>query len=105
MSGEKAGKVTCREEIRELGEKIGQVSEMMENLREYMEYYNIVDEMDMRTMLGGKPKSATLDELKKIKEINVLVKDIPSKLQKAEELMDEVEHKAVIEKFRQELSN
>lgn len=78
---------------------------MMENLREYMEYYNIVDEMDMRTMLGGKPKSATLDELKKIKEINVLVKDIPSKLQKAEELMDEVEHKAVIEKFRQELSN
>lgn len=78
---------------------------MMENLREYMEYYNIVDEMDMRTMLGGKPKSATLDELKKMKEINVLVKDIPSKLQKAEELMDEVEHKAVIEKFRQELSN
>ena len=35
----------------------------------------------------------------------MLVRDIPSKLQKAEELMDEVEHKAVIEKFRQELSN
>ena len=70
-----------------------------------MEDNTIGDEMEMRTMLGGKPKSATLDELKKIKEINVLVKDIPSKLQKAEELMDEVEHKAVIEKFRQELSN
>lgn len=60
--------------------------------------------MDMRRILGGKPKSNTLDELKKMKEINVLVKDIPSKLQKAEELMDEVEHKAVIEKFRQELN-
>lgn len=77
---------------------------MTENLREYMEYYSIVDEMDMRRILGGKPKSNTLDELKKMKEINVLVKDIPSKLQKAEELMDEVEHKAVIEKFRQELN-
>ena len=56
---------------------------MTENLREYMEYYSIVDEMDMRRILGGKPKSNTLDELKKMKEINVLVKDIPSKLQKA----------------------
>ena len=77
---------------------------MTENLREYMEYYSIVDEMDMRRILGGKPKSNKMDELKKMKEINVLVKDIPSKLQKAEELMDEVEHKAVIEKFRQELN-
>lgn len=94
-----------REEVQEMLAKVEHVLEITNNLREYIQYSSMISEINMQSLHEAKQKSSMLDELKKIKEINGLIKEVPSKLQEAEELVSEFEKNKKAEAFIKEISN
>lgn len=85
--------------------RISRILEMIDSLRELIELDQVVNDLDVQIKVENKPKRYSLDQLKKMSRINGLVKDMPSKLQQAEAVIEDVEQKARIEKLRQEISN